>query len=227
VISVAIPVGPFPSCVRWLDQALWSVRRQTMPAAEIILIDDMAGLKQEDYPDCTIWRAPWLLGCAAGWNIGIALAKTDLVFMMASDDSMEAGCLEACWVEWQRRKNLLGYYHVTIRYCPEEGMAAPQDLIQDLPCNAAMVHKELWRHTGGFPPEVAVGAPDAAFISVLMVNHDAGELIPVAPKTPLYNVRLHWGQDTACRLPYQGAVLAVRNLLKDSWREPKWGRKEA
>ncbi len=227
MITVAIPVGPYPSCTRWLDQALWSVQRQTMPADEIILIDDMAGLKAEDYPGCTIWRAPWRLGCADGWNIGISLARNDLVFMMASDDSMEPGCLGACWQEWQRRKNKLGYYHVTIRYCPEAGMRAPKDLIQDLPCNAAMVHKELWRHTGGFPPEAGIGAPDAAFISVLLAHDgDAGCLIPVTKGTPLYNVRVHREQDTAGRMPYQRAILDVRNVLTAGWKPARWGRKE-
>ncbi len=222
MISIALPVGPLPVHKQWLPECLDSLRRQTMPSDDIILLDDMAGLDGYPPEDCRLWRAPWLLGPAALWNIGVSLAKNDLVLLMGSDDWLEPTCLEEIWQEWERRRDPLGYYSLTVRY--NDGRPEP---LQDLPCNAAAVHKRLWRHTGGFAPEAAVGGMDAAFISVLLYHKSAaGNIWPVAKGTPLYNVRVHPGQDTAGRGVWQGVILQSRDILTRNWAEPRWGRYE-
>ena len=48
VITVAIPVGPFSTDQQWLEECLKSVKAQTHPADEALIIDDMAGLELED-----------------------------------------------------------------------------------------------------------------------------------------------------------------------------------
>ena len=52
--------------------------------------------------------------------------------------------------------------------------------VQEAACNAAMVTQGLWRLTGGFPPETAVGAPDAALVSIMLANSPrAGEFVRI------------------------------------------------
>jgi hypothetical protein len=139
--------------------------------------------------------------------------------MMGADDWLLPDCIQALKNSYTRHQRLRGYYYVAIQYY-QNGIAQE---VQTVPCNAAMVSKSLWRHTGGFPPEVGVGAPDAAFISCMMVHSDMGQLIPV-DGGPWYAVRRHPNQDTAMRGPYQGAILEVRNILTRDWKPTNWGR---
>ncbi len=214
-ISVAVPVGPYPGCKRWLSDCLDSVKEQLGPDDEVILVDDYARL-----PLCwiggqvTIYKLPWRLGIAAAFNVGVAVARNDLVIMLGSDDMLLPGALEAARAAWARHRDPLGYYYFAVRY--EDGEE------QDLPCHAAMVTKALWKHTGGFPPESVVGAMDAAFVSVLLAQQgDAGRLIRVDDR-PLYWVRRHPGQDTAKRGPWQGVILQTRDILTRTWRKAEW-----
>lgn len=217
MITVVIPVGPYPANKRWLEEALLSVKKQTHKPDEILLIDDMADLSDVYLGSiCTVWRSPWRLGVAHAFNFGVALARNDLVFLMGSDDTLEPTCLERCYKEWQSNNKQDAYYYTGITYMDD-------DEKQDLACGYALVTKGLWRKTGGFPVESAVGAPDAAFISILMVHH-TGSLIKVAGGAPLVNYRRHNESDTAGRGPWQGAILETRDVLTSTWKKPEWPR---
>ncbi len=238
-ISVAIPVGPKEHHALYLEECLASIQKQTLPPNEVLIIDDMHGTACHCFHQ-HVWGArdaglpirvhspPWHLGVAAAFNFGIALAQNDLVLMVGADDWLEPGCLEACLDAFRKQnEDWLGYYYLSVRYHAEEGFEIPRDLadgVQTLPCNAAMVSKHLWANTGGFPPETGSGAPDAALISILMVHADAGKLIPVAEGNPLYNVRIHNGQDTCGRAPWQSVIIPTRNILTQLWEAPAWGR---
>lgn len=231
-ISVCVPVGPEQHHRRYLKECLSSVSRQTRPPHDVLIVDDMAGMPagldhSNGYPVRT-WRSPWRLGVAAAFNCGVALADQELVLMVGADDWLEPECLEACLDAFQKQgEDPLCYYYLSVRYHAEEGFSIPhglEDGVQTLPCNAAMVSKKLWANTGGFPPETSSGAPDAALISILMVHKEAGQLIPVAEGNPLYNVRIHNGQDTCGRAPWQSVIIPTRNILTQLWKAPAWGR---
>lgn len=225
MITVVIPVGPKAHHQKWLGQAIDSVMPQLRNDDELFLVDDMADLNIHQDKRITIWRAPWLMGCAAGWNTGISLARNKLCLMMAADDWLEPTCIEALLAEWRRQTNVTGYYSLTVRYVAEPGASFSWSPIQDLPCNAAMVHKELWWHTGGFPPCAGVGAPDALLISVLLKYGDAaGRLINVSKGTPLYNVRVHPDQETSVGGGYWDDIISIRNKYTANWRPIGWQR---
>lgn len=240
-VTVAIPVGPHEANKRWLLEAIESVRGQTHPVAEVLIIDDMADLGWRHFGHhfetrvaddsaciavvdeprhplarCRIYPTPWRLGVAAAFNFGVALADNYLVFLLGSDDTLAPRCIEKCVAEWDRHLGEDAYYYVGLRY-----MDTGEE--QRVPCNAAMVTKGLWQKTGGFAPESSVGAPDAAFISSMMV-HKPHVLIPVADGEPLYHYRRHPDTDTAGRLHWQTAILDVRNRLTEDWKPPVWGR---
>jgi glycosyltransferase involved in cell wall biosynthesis len=202
---------------RYLDECLQSVRAQSLAAADIILIDDMAGLDPAAYPDCRIWRAPWRLGIPAVANLGYALAETDWVFQLSCDDRLDPDCLAACWRAWQKHQDPLGFYWVDLEYSTGER--------QSLPCGHAMINKALWRHTGGYPVEAGVGACDHIFINMLMEHPEAGHLIHVESAHPLYWHREHDEQYTKNQQVHPTTIADVRTIYSQRWRPAaNWGR---
>lgn len=230
-VSVCIPVGPNPSNRRWLDEAVLSVANQTWATyshggVNLVLVDDMADLHHSTDIESTcfglklptlVWKSPWYLGVAHAFNIGVAVAPSELVFMLGSDDWLEPECIEKCVEAFEERHNdPLGYYYVGVRYSDTQEC-------QTVPCHAAMVTQSLWRRTGGLPIESASGACDAAFLSILMGNYPAaGRHWPVADGAPLYNYRRHADTDTSHKDGWQGVILETRHLVTLQWR-PKDG----
>lgn len=218
-VTVTIPVGPEPQHQRWLPEALASVREQTHKVDEILLIDDMAGMPCTG--GVTIWHNPWRIGVAASFNFGVARAANELVFMLGSDDWLEPDCIERCvktYLALPEQERGHTYLFVGVRYHGDDR----EDKDQFLPCNAAMVTKSLWRLCGGFPVEAATGAPDSALISIFMRHPEAGQYVGVCERKPLYNYRVHDASHTSTLAPWQGVILATRDLVTALWRSPSW-----
>ena len=227
-ISVTIPVGPHPANKRWLLDCVESVVAQSYPADEILLIDDQANLDLTVFDTVSnwlslndgeglqtpgnvrIWPTPWLSGVAHAFNFGVALARNDLVVMLGSDDLLEPWALEDLAASFEKAKREpLGYYAFALKY-----MDTGEE--QNLPCNAAAVTKQLWKHNGGFPVESAIGAPDTMLLSIMMANPEAGKIIKIDSKQPPYLYRRHPETDTATRPSFP--LTAIRDTLTKNWR---------
>lgn len=219
MISVVIPVGPYPANRRWLQESLDSVRAQTYKADEILIIDDMAFLEQEEVgDDVRIWKCPWNVGVACADNFGVALAKNNLVVLFTSDDWLYPWCLQNCIDTYQKYQDELGYYWFDIEY--SDGR------IQRCASGPAMVTKALWKHTGGLPPEASSGASDALFNSILIAHHgEAGRQYQIISEEPPYWFRMHDECGNAYRGPWQGVILETRKLCSDLWKSPEWTKK--
>lgn len=207
-ITVGIPVGPYPANVQWLGECLDSVRAQTYPPDEILLIDDGANLDPADYPDCRIWRSAWPMGVAAAFNQAVGAARNDLILMLGSDDKLFPDCLARAYAAYQRQPDPLVYLYCPLRYSDGRGD-------QNLPCNAALVTKALWRLTGGFPPESAVGACDTHLMAMMLVaGGKLGRVVSIEGP-PIYWYRWHTGTDTARHNEaWQGVIPMVRGLMQ-------------
>jgi glycosyltransferase involved in cell wall biosynthesis len=224
MITVVIPVGPDPIYRKYLPDAIGSVVTQTCPPTELLFIDDQARLpvgpdklatEHGRVIDRRVWRTPWLSGVAHSFNFGVALAKNDLVFMMGSDDRMEPHCLEDCLAAYEVSGKRPGYYWVDVQYSDGEQQA--------LACNAAMVHKAMWRSSGGFPVESAVGAGDTMLVSILMTHPDAGAMFHVESKTPPYWYRRHDQTYSRTRGSKFGGIHGpVRDKVMELWQRPTW-----
>jgi glycosyltransferase involved in cell wall biosynthesis len=245
MITVVIPVGPDPIYRKYLNEAILSVRAQTHMPDEILLIDDQAGLDYKTLPEIfapwdigrdhpeppsmecytldspgrqlalRVWQTPWLSGVAHSFNFGVALAANDLVFMMGSDDRLEPHCLEDCVAAYEASGKRPGYYWVDVQYSD-----GPQ---QALACNAAMVHKAMWRSSGGFPVESAVGPCDTMLLSILLAHPEAGTLIHVKSATPPYWYRRH--DQTYSRIrgsKFGGVHGPIRSKVTELWQKPTW-----
>lgn len=212
-ITVVVPVGPQPAYRNYLEECLSSLFKQTRLPTEVLVIDDMADLSQTDVPGCKLFKNDWLLGCADSWNRGVALSQTDCVFLMGSDDTLMPECLEACWEAYQAYNGLAAWYNVTC--------ALQDGSVQDLPNNAAMITKNLWRLTGGFPPS-AFAAPDALLISI-MLAHMPDRILQVRKGIPLYWCRQHPGQDTLRNAGrFNGPTIDIRGIETATWQPPDW-----
>ncbi len=213
MITVAIPVGPYSSCVRWLSEAIESCKQQIVPVDEILLIDDCANLPPID--GVNIYKTPWRIGPAAAFNYGVALAKNELVIMLGSDDKLMPDCIERCEHEYKRNhRNNMCYYWFNIEYDNGEQQGAA--------CNAAMVTKTLWRFNGGFPVESGCGAMDSILISMMLKADGGLGWFYHIMGPPIYWVRRHEGQDTARRGPWQGVIFSTRNILTELHERPLW-----
>lgn len=216
MISVAIPVGPSPDACRFLDEAIASVKAQTVPV-NLLLLDDMHGLDPKYWESAEIWRSPWRLGVAHAFNFGVALAPDDEVLLLGADDTLEPDAVAAyfecsSWDAPEVRDRT--YYSLPVRYM-DTGE------VQFEPCGAAVVSKQLWRLTGGFPTQSASGASDAAFLSSIWNSHEF--MIKSVAERPLYNYRRWEGTDTAGLGSWQGVILETRGLLTPL-QKPNWGR---
>lgn len=170
-IAVIVPVGPRDYHREYLPEFVRSVEQQTMTPAEVVFIDDGGGLLEgtsrleaPTVGTCKthIIRNRWNLGVAASMNVGIGSTSYDLAIMACADDMLLPRCVELCWKAWEREKNPLGYYFFGLRY---SGTGEEQNT----PCGAAMVTRELWRRSGGFPPQCAVGAADHIFLHGMLL----------------------------------------------------------
>ena len=209
-VTVVIPVGPEPHHRTWLQEAIDSVEAQMGDKDRLLAILDgepqgHGGIWGSDIAETK--HLPWRMGVAGAFNAGVGCAEHGLILMLGSDDILLPGAIDACVQAWEDNDRADAYYYMTVEYSDDR-----EDRIQTLPCHAVMVTRGLWEETGGFPPETASGAPDAAFISMLMVWRP-DTLIPVEKGKPLYWVRVHENQDTAQRGPWQEVIHKTRDIL--------------
>ncbi len=221
MISVTIPIGPSAGATEYLGEAIESLRVQTMLPHSLVIVDDMAHeweIGKLPFPVHVV-KNPWNLGVAGSFNVGVASSKTDCVIMMGADDTLQPDCIEQCWKAYQEAPHKDNtYFWLGVAFSD----GRPD---QYLPCNAAMVTKSLWRLSGGFPLEVSSGAPDTAYISVLVTHSDRFNFYCVNNGKPLYNCRIHQASESGQRsVSWQGVIMETRNLVSQLWVQPSWGR---
>jgi len=104
-ISVVLPVY---NGERFLTEALLSLRRQSLPAAEVIAIDDGStdgsAAVLAAFPEVRIVRQP-NAGCAVARNRGVALATHETIAFLDQDDVLNPERLERSSRRgWTRRR---------------------------------------------------------------------------------------------------------------------------
>lgn len=246
-VTVLMPVGPKPGHLDWIEDALQSVFAQTYPVKEIMLIDDQAHLSSQwiwntfdifpegfHYMDTfqhgkqvwvwdnppkdreiyvSLWETPWRLGFSAAFNCGMSLTMNDLVMYLGSDDLLGPDCVEDCIDAYHANNNADGWYAVS--YEDEKGQ------VQDIPINAALITKGLWKFTGGFPPSAFVG-PDALLLSCLMV-HAPEKIVKVKPGKVNYYNREHPDQETRQASFFLDEMNSIRNKETNRFMpNPEW-----
>lgn len=228
MLSVVIPVGPKPHHRQWLLETLSSIDEQTQPPDEVVLVNDggpmlmkLGGLSrytgdgivdERSHPYRVVeYTLPWSVGPMAGFNIGIAVAQNNLVLMACGDDRLLPRCCQLVNEAYQREQYELGYYYLGVRYSQGH-----ED--QNTACGAAAVTKALWRYTGGFPAQSAVGAGDHIFLSMLLGGSNRGvsqaKILRVSDEV-LYWYRVHGDTQTSKNI--WPAIEAVKSYFTETW----------
>ncbi len=221
-ITVAIPIGPDPKYLEFLPDCLKSVCAQTLVPDEILIISDQSRVTFAEIDRVitpgvrflNIQHTPWLVGVAHAFNFGVARASQDLVIMLGSDDKLHPWAVESCMAQFEKNNRATEvYYWMDVEYSDD----TPD---QSLPCNGAMVHKDLWRLNGGFPVESAVGAPDTILISMMLAAKGAlGNFERVETDKPPYWYRTHDRTDTHVRgSRFRAASDIVRDVHTEGWQ---------
>lgn len=219
-ITVVIPIGPKPHHREFLGEMLESLKLQKTLPNEVIIVDDgsnsteLQAIQFGDLANHTyvrVYQQPWNVGMVACWNCGVGLARNELVLLVGADDRLYGDCIDECYRAWLREQEPLGYYYLGVKYSDGRD--------QNVPCNAAMVTKTLWRHTGGFPPQSAVGAPDHIFLSLLLCAAKDGRT--TAKIIRVCNDMLYWYRvsDTAeTGKNIWPAITAVMDYMHVNWK---------
>ena len=217
MITVIIPVGPQPVYRKYLQECLDSIKKQTVRPTEVLLVDDMAHLRDWglDTNGLTVkvHENAWNLGNPASKNVGVAVARNPLCLMIGSDDKLHPWCIADLTHSWEVFQEPLGYYWCDVEY--DNGDC------QAVPCGGAMVHKALWQETGGYPLKSVVGADDSIFIDLLAVRGLA-KLIHVKSKNPPIWCRRHDQSLTAKNGPWWQVIPKAREIIVAEWEKPTW-----
>ena len=169
-ISVVIPVGPLPHQREHVQECVHSVRAQTIAPGEIIIVDSL----QDELPLAVYyhsipivkWFAPYANSIPLAFNLGVSMARNELVFLLGSDDRLMPRCLELCYAAYQTFKDPLGWYSVGVEYS--------NGYTQNTPCLAAMVTKTLWNKAGGLKSDYSpYPACEIEFISRMILAEGA------------------------------------------------------
>lgn len=196
VVSVIIPCH---NSARFLEQTLASVREQTYPAVETVLVSD--GIK--DREDLRIFRSLGStvtrcleqahLGLPAARNAGIRAATGELILPLDADDLLSpsyiaegvaalAACPEAAFVHTDYR--VFGDVRYTERLSDYNLFEL---LNQNTLTYAALIRKEAWERSGGYDESMVLGYEDWEFWLRLAEDDNFGCRVPKV----LFHYRKH------------------------------------
>ena len=173
-ITVVVPVGPLPRHSEYLIECLESVRDQTVKPAELLVIDNGAGVLETGVFDCpctaglpvaNVYRLRENIGISGGFNAGVEYAQNELILFLASDDLLKPEAVRRSWQAWNHYGQKLGWYFLGVEY--SNGFS------QNTPCLAAMVSKELWRVAGPLAADGTHTYPgcEVEYISRMILAH--------------------------------------------------------
>lgn len=164
-VTVVIPVRDGE---RYLGEAIDSVLRQSLPATELVVVDDGSqdgtAAVMERYRGKLTCLQQECSGAATARNRGVAYASTDLVAFLDADDLWSDDKLERQVRALAANSSLaMVFGHVEQFVSPDLAPHAQAALRTDPEprpgycCSAMLIRKEAWRRVGGFAPALRLG----------------------------------------------------------------------
>jgi glycosyltransferase involved in cell wall biosynthesis len=248
-LTVTIPVGPKECHKQWLSECINSVLYQTDLPDEILLINDQADIKMDDYITWENSTQIARLGInhkaiylseeqpIRGIPIAISMFKTPWLSGVVTAFNYGIALARNEYVLQLGSDDIL--HPMAIEKAKETIVKIGDPLgLYNFSCqimgttdviswfnHANVVTKGLWNKTGGLHPMTVTGGMDAALISVMMV-HLPEHLHKIDEGNPLYIVREHdqrYTLESASR--YGDFMVQLRNDLTAEWKEPEWTSK--
>lgn len=186
-VSVIIPCF---NLGRYLPEAIASVRRQTLPGIDIIVVDDgstdpetPAALEALAGPEMRVVRSR-NRGLPAARNLGISYTQSEYVSCLDADDMFEPEWLELAVARLDADPTLAFVSHWLEAFGDEQGAWTPgrSDLAALLDQNvfngAALFRRQLVDAVGGFDESMRDGCEDWEFWIRVMAAGHRGATIP-------------------------------------------------
>lgn len=155
-VAVVIPVRDGAA---FLSEALDSVRSQTRPATEIVVVDDgsrdgSARIAAQVPGVRVVAQSP--AGQAAARNLGVRSTTSGLIAFLDSDDVMPPGRLETQVRALQRRSDLAGVVGHAVTFTNALTSRRSEPFVGHL-AGALMVRRNAFAHIGGFDADLVAG----------------------------------------------------------------------
>lgn len=182
-----------------LERALTSVLQQTLPPAEVVVVDDLSQPDVEhtvaecarDRPEVPVRyvsaRGRTQQTAGSSRNLGVAHTTGSLLAFLDDDDAWSPQFLEQVITRMSRREAAVGLSHVEYRQGEHSvlGMAMPEGLSADqclynpgMTGSNLVVERQAFDQVGGFDPDLWV----ANDVDVLVRLLDAGVHYTVVPR---------------------------------------------
>lgn len=199
MISVIIPTCDRPA--EYLRTAIGSVLEQSLPADEIILVDN--GTRPAELsalPEGVLmYRLPPRVGPSRARNFGAAMARGSHLAFLDDDDWWDTGFLHEAWAVLQDegvrcvygRKDIFRDGKVQRYKCPSRETLTIDILLRRNPGTGGqnlLIEKELYWRVGGFDEHLCTSEDKGLALEVLR----AGEQIGIARKAAAI-LRSHQG----------------------------------
>lgn len=251
-VTVLMPIGPKPGHLKWINEALDSIFKQTRPIKEIMLIDDQAHLSSQwiwdtfdifdeslhfmgtDHHSKEVWvwdssftnRETYLSLWKTPWRLGFAAAFNCGMALAMNELVVYLASDDFLYPDCVA--DCLETYHANQE--KDAWYALSYDVqdepgVHTIPNNCAMITRGLWEFTGGFPPSAFAG-PDALLLSCLIANAP-DRIIPVKSGKANYFCRKHDDQDTHSQASFfLDEMNAIRNKETERFSpEPEWAQR--
>lgn len=218
---------------QYLQAAVDSLRSQTYPDVELIVIDDGSDdevtlplIQSLDFPRLQVLHTKHI-GPAAARNCGIAAAKGEYILPLDADDTIEPTYIQRGVEVLQRRPG------VGVVYCHADlfdGMTGPwalpdysleTELLDNCIFVTALFRKADWEAVGGFCEDFRAGMEDYDFwLSLLELGREVHQLpetlfhyrIKPQSRTTRFNKSYADVQETYVRLYQRHRALYARHM---------------
>lgn len=230
-ISVFIPCFNSASFIR---DSLDSVRRQTRPALEIIVVDDASGDEtiatiRDEYPEVHILESVTTRGQGASRNRGVAETTGDYVALLDHDDSWRSDHLDILgglldqYAEVPLVFSRLRLIGSATGSWPHEGAelsGKPADLLVALLRNnlvmpsGMLFRRGLWDEAGPFDETEPFGVDDYRFVLEAAARHPI-----IGCSTPTADYRCHDAQASRNRGPQVVRAFEHRQAVVSKYRD--------
>lgn len=188
-ISTIIPTCDRPA--QYLREALESIRTQSFPASEILVVDNgTVSVCASDFPSgVKLFRLPPRVGPSRARNFGAAMAQGTHLAFLDDDDWWDADFLKEATNVLQNegvrcvygRKDLYRQGRIEPYKCPSIETLTVPNLLRRNPGTGGqnlLIEKELFWKIGGLKVDLKTSEDKALAIDILQLGHKIG----IAPK---------------------------------------------
>jgi glycosyltransferase involved in cell wall biosynthesis len=242
-----VAIVPLYNGARYIEEALNSILQQTVPPAEIIVVND--GSTDNSAGEAIVERMarvhPMKLlhkpngGKSSARNIGVRESSSELIAMLDQDDVWYQNHLEELVKPFQRRSaRPVGWVYSNLDEINSEGALVSQSYLSSLPTkhpkrhihecigedmfvqpSATLISRKAFESVGGFDEQLCGYEDDDLFLRMFCAGYDNFYL-----DMPLLKWRIYPGSTSYTPRMMRSRAIYTRKLLEMFLDDPSRGR---